>query len=194
MSSVSEFADFIDALCARRQRIAQSARSMSPADAEPAETRLLAFALADLADAEAELRAQNDALFDARVSLEESAANFRDLFDLAPVAYVVTDGRARIQQVNAAACAMLGRPANSLVGKPLTTHVPPGERRAFREALTRSAAARDVEEWPLSIVPTRGTPIECRVRVRVLRGPTGAARDRLAWVLAETPSDAFDGI
>src|SRR5215207_7283872 len=47
--------------------------------------------LSDLDRAAEELRVQNEALFTARLELEGSSALFRDLFEFAPCAYVVTD-------------------------------------------------------------------------------------------------------
>lgn len=192
MPSVSEFADFIELLHARRQYIA--ARAPHRRHARPRLTsQLLGRAMAGLSDAEAELRAQNDALFDARTSVSESGALFRDLFDLAPVAYLVTDATARITQVNAAACTLLRKPENSLVGRSLARWVAQADRGAFREALARSATTSGVEDWPVCLVPLGAAPVECRVRVRVLRAPAGTVRG-LAWVLMESAGDPFEGV
>lgn len=67
---------------------------------------------------------QNEALFAARVELEESSAHFRELFDLAPSAYFVTTPEMRITYINQAACSLLRRSNNALVGHPLVCFVP----------------------------------------------------------------------
>jgi PAS domain-containing protein len=205
MPSVTEFAVFIAALRERRERLAERARrprgvalgSMGPnrgrraLDADAG--HLLESALGDLSDAEEELRAQNEALFEARTQLDAGAALHRSLFDLAPVAYLLTDLAAVVLRANVAACALLRVRVNAIVGAPLDGFVEPGERAVFRAALARSATAEGVEEWPLCLVPRHAAPIDCRVRVRRLRVPDAAAPS-LAWIITEPAPDTFDDL
>ena len=201
MSNAFEYEEFTEDLHARRQSLVDAAPLVLGAvrrelAGEPAlhlaeMQRLLEAAMSDLGAAEAELRAQNEELFAARTALEEGATHLHMLFELAPVAYLVTSESSRIVQANVAARTLLGVAANALVGKPLVCFVPLTERAAFREALSRSASAESVEDWPLLVAQRHGQPIECRVHVRVL---TDRPVRRLAWIITESTHDTYDGL
>jgi PAS domain-containing protein len=198
MPLVSEFAEFTEALRRRRLRVEDTAprvlravgRELGEQAAAPLlhTSRLLEDAMYDLTAAEEELRAQNEELFRARLDIEASEAHFRQFFDLAPVPYLLSTPDAQLRLVNAAACTLLRRPANGLVGKPLACFVDVDERPAFRTALTRVKAGHGVEEWPIRVVPTGGTPIECRMRVRVLPPSADDLGPSLAWCITEETS------
>jgi PAS domain S-box-containing protein len=200
-STISEHADFDDRLRVRRARIARATSAAldtlgqhvddtgAPGLVET--SRLFETVLADIDAAAEDLRRQNEALFAAGLDMQTSAAFYRELFDLAPVAYLVTDVDGKIVHVNTGACALLARPANGLVGKPLAAYVALDERSAFREALRRCAASTEVEEWPIRLVPSAAEPLECRVRVGALRSAS-SARPCLAWIVTTAPPDALD--
>ncbi len=159
---------------------------------------LIADALADLGRAEEELRAQNEALFAAQTELELEQQVFRDLFDLAPTASLVTNGVGQIVRINQAALELLIRPANAVVGKPLAAYVAIADRAAFRIALYRSKQSSRVETWPVRLTPKYGDPIECRVRTRALRsvcsGSAPCADAVLHWVITEELPHSSDDL
>jgi len=142
--------------------------------------------LSDLDRATEELRAQNEALFSARLELEGSAAVFRDLFELAPCAYVVTDADTAIIYANDAACTLLHRSKNALAGKPLICFVPLEHRSSFRAAVLRSSVNTAVTSWPAVLFPT-GAPAEiaCRMRVRPATAPGTQQPRALYWNITE---------
>ena len=61
--------------------------------------------------------------------------SYRDLFTLAPDAYLVTDGQTIIAESNQAAAAMLMMDQGSLKGQPLTHFVAAADRLAFQAIL-----------------------------------------------------------
>ncbi|MBC8073116.1 MAG: PAS domain-containing protein, partial [Deltaproteobacteria bacterium] len=73
----------------------------------------------ELRVAEEELREQNDALVRANAEIERERRRYAELFQLAPVAFVVTDARGVLTEVNRVAAALLQQPAAGLVGKPI---------------------------------------------------------------------------
>ena len=73
------------------------------------------------------------AVFERQV--DEERMLYRDLFDRAPDAYVVTNAAGVIADANNAAATMFGRKLSHLVGKPLAVFVAEGSRRDFRHAL-----------------------------------------------------------
>ncbi len=191
MTANVDFVGFTDEFRERRRRAeslsapllrALGSVARDPAAAEPA-TRaavhatsdLLSGTLADLGLAEEELRAQNEALFAARTELEHDQQVYRDLFDLAPTAALVTAEGGQILRINEAALALLARPVNAVIGKPLAAYVALPDRPAFRAAFYRSLRSTRVETWPVRLTPKHGDPIECRVRTRVIRAPYGSS-------------------
>ena len=188
MPTISEYAEYVDALRARRRQAVDAAPAV---DVVHGGRGLLHAALAELGDAEEELRMQNDDLLQAQLAQEGREARWRALFELAPAAYLVTTLDARVVQANAAACALLRRPVNALVGKPLACCVALDERGAFRTALERAAHAPGVEEWPMLMLPRQGTAVDCRLRVSRL--PDGEQGEGLlGWLVTETHPSAFD--
>lgn len=211
MTTYAEIDAFADRIGARRRQAAETAQpfllalgSPAPADRAPdsvppvpagATVALLATALDDLGQAEEELRAQNEALFAAHTELAEEQQAVLDLFELAPVAYVVTTVDGRLLRVNRAAFALFGRPANMTVGKPIAVLTARADRAGFRAALVRAASSPHVESWRVRLVPSDGEALECRVRVRAVRVVGGApAGPVLYWVITPELSDPIDDL
>ncbi len=88
-------------------------------------------ALHEVEAVEAELAQQNEELIRAREALEIERHRYKDLFDLAPDGYLVTDARGLIQEANLAAVALLG-PNRILYGKPLSVFVELSRRPELR--------------------------------------------------------------
>lgn len=139
----------------------------------------------DLGDAERELRQQNEALFEAQVHSDERSRHFQTLFELAPAAYVVTDGAGVIHELNQIASALLARPRNFVVGKPLALFVEAGaERTTFRAALSRLRSGDDGRVWPVRLSTGGRRRVDVKVSVRAARDRFGAATT-LFWLLRD---------
>src|SRR5687768_5138080 len=76
--------------------------------------------LQELAIGEEELVERNQELAVALGSLEEERRRHHDLFETAPVGYVITDLRGTILEANRAAATLLGTPKHLLTNKPLS--------------------------------------------------------------------------
>ena len=202
-TDVGEFAEFADAL--RGQR-ANSERVVRHAlrrvgDRYPVrfldEVRDISQAidgtLGELDRAAEELRVQNEALIAARVELEGMSLFFRDLFELAPTAYIVTAPDTRIVYANQEACALLGRRKNALAGKPLICYVPLEDRSGFRSAVLRSALPGAISEWPATLLPSgAAATIQCRMRIRAVSASSAQDTRVLFWnIMEETDEDLF---
>ena len=201
MYQASESAAFTDDLHTRRTAVAgemSGALSALGASVAPGgrahlahASKLLDDAVAALADAEDELRRQNDAYVAATTELDASAAVYRDLFDSAPAAFVVTTPDARVTHANRAASMLLLRPMNALVGRELASFVSLDEQPVFRVALARSRDSRFIEEWPIRFAPTGGPSVDCRVRTTATRSRTGTLV-ALSWIITDALGDVFD--
>jgi PAS domain S-box-containing protein len=104
----------------------------------------------ELRIAEEELRAQNEDLLAAQVERDQAYRRYRELFEAAPDALMVTDASGKILEANRAAVELLGIPNARLEGKVLAALVAPRSRRAFRSALLvlgRREAVADADLW-----------------------------------------------
>ena len=200
---VSQFAEYADAVRGKsvdtersvRQTLARVGRRWPPAlRPELADvSRAIDSTFRTLDNVTEELRVQNEALFAARYDLEGTSSLFRDLFELAPTAYVVTNGDGHIEYANDATCALLRCPKNALVRKPLACFVSLEERGTFRKAVLRVCESRAVCTWPVSLFP-RGASrtLECRMRVRPVAASGSQLRLALYWnITEETDEDLF---
>lgn len=95
---------------------------------------------------------------DAKNSLEIELQRYRDLFEYAPAAYIVTSPEGTIQQVNAIARTLFGGDDRELIGRSLTLFVPSGSRRAFATMIRTIPDVHDIQPHTLHIQPIRGTP------------------------------------
>src|SRR5260221_7500304 len=97
----------------------------------------------------------------------QDARRSRALFDLAPDAYVVTNGAGTIVEVNAAARSLLARTVEEVVGRPLVELVAAADRRSFlaRRAKLRFGrpAPAPLAEWTLRLQGLDGGIIDAVV-------------------------------
>jgi len=202
---VSEFADFADTLRKQRRRSEQIVRrALNRAKAHypappAAELNDVSQALDNALDvierAVEELHLQNDALFAARTEVEDAYAQFRDFFEFAPAAYVVTTPDTRVRYANHAACSLLGLRRNGLAGQLLISCVPLEHRGAFRSALIRSLSPGMVSDWPAILLAkdrASSRPFGCRMRLRAVAAPGESSPTALYWNFTEeTDEDLF---
>jgi PAS domain S-box-containing protein len=183
--SLDEFGRTIRSLGDRAVQIRGHVAASEPADrARAAEEAYVGLdtALEELRVAEEELRAQNEELIERQLAAEEERGRFRDLFDLAPDAYLVTDLDGIIREANRAGGRLLGVEPHRLVGKPLAVLVPVEERRALRERLNalRGGAAR--EEMVLPLATRDGAVVPAAAVAGLMHARHGAPRE-LCWLL-----------
>lgn len=112
-----------------------------------------AQALEALDAAEAELREQGEMLDETRDALVREQQRYRQLFEFAPDAYIVTDLRGAIQRVNRAAEALLNVEANELIDKPLLVFVSKEQHAAFRSALMNLLQKKTFPSMELFLQP-----------------------------------------
>jgi PAS domain S-box-containing protein len=109
--------------------------------------------------AERELAQQNEELIAAREALEVERHRYRELFELAPDGYVISNAQGIVEEANQAAAALLNTSEIALRGKPLAVFVAPPGRQAFRSLLREVATAgRRVQNYELQLVPRAGAP------------------------------------
>jgi len=91
---------------------------------------------------------------------------YRDLFELAPDAYLVTDAQIIIQEGNQAAAAMLQVGQAFLPGKPLSDFITAEDRPAFQAGLIRLREGGEKRNWELRRQSGEGPPMTVFINVR----------------------------
>jgi len=119
------------------------------------------------------MRWQRDEWLNKHADLELEGQRYKDLFDHAPAAYVVTSIDGAIRQANLAALALLDTSERAIVGRSLAFFVPDGQRRAFRQKIAELLQSNTPQEWIFSMCSWEGVPLETRLTVSVLRGASG---------------------
>lgn len=168
-----------------RQQYAAYPGSASDLVAEP--LRLLSVTLEELQASEEELRRQNQELAIAQRDLEAERRRYKEMFDLAPNAYVVTDGKGTIQEANRAAAALLHVRQDHLDGKPLLIYAPEDDRKSIQSLLVRFRRENlhEVQDWSTRIQPRDGEPLVAVVTIAAIRDGKGLLTG-LRWSIRES--------
>ena len=104
----------------------------------------LSAAVEELEVSTEEIHGQNEALAEAKKQLDLESARYRELFDLAPDGYLVTDPVGVILESNRAASELLGTPGHFLSQKPMVVFVdaPTGVSSSTISTMRSTGASR----------------------------------------------------
>jgi PAS domain S-box-containing protein len=136
--------------------------------------------------AEATLRRQGEELAIGRRALEGERSRYHELFDSAPIGYVLTNCEGVIQKVNQAATALLGERGKLLEGLPLAGLVAREDRAALSEIIGRlqRAEREQIENWEARIEPPRAAAFPASLAVNLVLDDLGRPAG-LRWVLRD---------
>jgi PAS domain S-box-containing protein len=137
------------------------------------------------------VRAQNEEFADSADRLGERLERYRSLFELAPVAYLVTDGHGVVKEANRRAAGLLADVPGSLLGRPLTMFVAPEDRAGVRDRLRRLPEGGSAG-WRLRLRPDRRPPVTVAATVEVAGGPPGRVTE-LRWLLRQLDREGDGG-
>jgi PAS domain S-box-containing protein len=140
--------------------------------------------LEQLRVAEDQLSQQNEQLAAAHARADAERQRYRDLFDFAPDAYLVTNAEGSILEANRAATALLRFPAEGLRHKPLIVFVAEQERCAFRDLLARLEQEPGVRDKELRIQPRGAPSFPASVQVAAVRD-VGGRLTGLRWLVRD---------
>ena len=129
-----------------------------------------------------ELREQNEELRLNQHLIGKESERYRDLFDLAPDGYFVTNELGVIVEANRAACEALHISPIGLEGKPLSVYVEPPDRRKFRRLVHDVATDRSPRAIELRMQPRDRLPFDAEFTVRAAATRSGESIE-LRWVL-----------
>jgi PAS domain S-box-containing protein len=126
-----------------------------------------------------ELRQQNEQLEAAHRTIELERQQYRDLFELAPDAYIVTDMYGMIQAANQAASALFQIDVHDLVNQPLITWVAKSDRHTLHSQFTNLNTA---SSWEINIQPQEGEPLPVLVSITKIKD-SQVGNTSLCWLL-----------
>jgi len=137
-----------------------------------------------------ELEIQNEELRRANFELEVAHNRYADLFEFAPVGYVIFEKYDLIEQINLTGCTQLGAVRQQLIGRRLSLFVEESQRVAFANLLHGVFLAPDLENPPrhrmsLRMVRQDGSGWDAQLECVILQGrPKPLARAVLTDVTA----------
>lgn len=179
-----------DQLSALRRRAEQAVRELessaapeAPAPETLAETRRL---LHELRVHQVELEMQNEELYQTQLELEVSRERYFDLYDLAPVAYLVLDEQGLILEANLTAALMLGRPRRTLAMLPISRFILPEDQDRYYLQRKRLLATREAQTFEVRFLRQDAgaqepgeTPFWVQLNAMLARDAGGASLCRL---------------
>ena len=111
----------------------------------------------ELRVAEEHIHAQADALALARSALDVESRRYRELFEAAPEAYLLTDPHGNIRQANRRAAALLNVDSAYLVGKPLRLFVSSDDANELSHVIYLLRSEERASSFELRMVPREST-------------------------------------
>jgi PAS domain S-box-containing protein len=145
----------------------------------------LDHALEELQTVEAELHQQQVQLLDTREYLESERQTYQELFEFAPVGYLLTSPDGVIRRANQTAAALFETTEKMMIGRSLALYVPEGERRPFRRAISELSSRDGMQEWQAQMQPWHGPAFAAALSVAVVRNQRGRPA-QLRWMITKT--------
>ncbi|MEI6386659.1 MAG: histidine kinase dimerization/phosphoacceptor domain -containing protein [Spirochaetota bacterium] len=147
-----------DELRRKAEEIASARKALLPECVDPLLPEEIEAILHELRVHQVELEMQNEELRRVQERLEETAAGWFELYDLAPIGYVTIGGdKGLVSEANLMASSLLGCPRSQLIGKPFSMFVhEDGQDSLYlhRKALLETGKAQACE---LRLVKMNGT-------------------------------------
>lgn len=134
---------------------------------------------------EEELRRQNDRLVSAQEAVEAERGRYRELFEFAPDAYLITDLAGKIREANTAAAHLLRAPQDLLCGRSLAKFIADEGREEFQAQLLDFRSGLDKRHnWQLRLKLRDGRTIPIAVTAGAEHNVDGTLCG-LRWLLRD---------
>lgn len=129
-----------------------------------------------------ELHQQNEQLIETQSLLTSERQHYRDLFESAPEAYLVTNAKGIIFEANLAAAKLINLSKHFLVGKALINFVPLEERQHLRSFLNHLSESDKDRELIVRFQQRDGESFNANLTVAIVRNQQGDAIS-LRWIM-----------
>ncbi|MBK1989597.1 PAS domain-containing protein [Sphaerospermopsis aphanizomenoides BCCUSP55] len=113
-----------------------------------------------------EVYQQTEELLQTNNLLETERQHYRELFEFAPEAYLVTNQQGIIQEANQAAAELLNISQNFLVGKPIINFIPREQYQHFYSELIQISKSPQTREILLPLKPRHGNCFDASLTVK----------------------------
>ncbi len=120
-----------------------------------------------------ELEMQNDELHVTQTELEQSRTRYADLFDFAPVGYLLLDRDGMIVEANLTAATMLQIDRGWLAGKPFSLYIGHTSKDVFRHHQTAVFKTGEPQECDIELSRKDKAPLTVRLRSRPVTNAQG---------------------
>ena len=109
---------------------------------------------------------------------------YREVFELAPDAYLITDPNGTIKEANWAAAALLGSSIPKLAGKPLAVFVVPAKRKQFHSQLAKLGQLAILEPWETEFKLKGSSPLPVEIHSGAIRDVDRTLRG-FHWIIRD---------
>jgi PAS domain S-box-containing protein len=157
MSGTSEESKRAAQLRRRADEIARAKGDPSPHAAKPLSPEEAQQIIHELQVHQIELSMQNDELLRAQAEMDALRARYFDLYNLAPVGYLVISIEGLIQEVNLTAATLLGLPRAALVKKPIHRFIFKGDQDVYYMHRKKLHVSGEPHSFELRMVRQDGT-------------------------------------
>jgi PAS domain S-box-containing protein len=124
-------------------------------------------------------------VLNARQHVAVERQTYQDLFEFAPVGYLLTTPDGVIRRTNQAAARLFEMTGTSMLGQSLALFVPDSKRWVLRQVLAQLPSMEGVQEWHTQLQPWRGPAFDVTFRIAVVRGNNGRP-GYIRWMLRKT--------
>lgn len=129
-----------------------------------------------------EMHAAEQELIEANKRLEEERWRYKELFDFAPDAYLITNFYGVIKEANRAASVFLRVGQDFMIGKPLQVFLDKSCLDIFRTNVEHLRQGKNIQGFEAYIVPRDGKPLPVAISVNPIREPDRSLIG-LRWML-----------
>ncbi len=142
----------------------------------------LSEAMEELSISIEEMHAAEAELIEANKRLEEERWRYKELFDFAPDAYLVTNLYGIIKEANRAASALLKVSHDLMIGKPLQVFLHKSCLNTFRTNVGYLRQGKDIQGFEAWVIPRKDKPMPVAISVNPIGKPDGSLTG-LRWML-----------
>jgi DNA-binding response OmpR family regulator len=143
-------------------------------------TEALMVSVEEMKVLEEELRTQFEQLSES--SQYKEFEHYKDLFEYAPGAYLVTNPRGIIEEANLTAVDLFNYARELLIGKPLSVFIARDFVSDFRRKMNRLMGVKALHEWDLAIQPFQKEQVAAHLLVFPRRGKMGEISN-IRWLI-----------
>ena len=128
-----------------------------------------------------ELEMQNEELRRTQDELEDALDRYTDLYDYAPVGYLIVQSYGIITSANVTAGTLLGENRNDLAGASIQSYIVKECQDDFYKLRRNAEKKAGVQSCEITMRRNRSAPFKCRVDCIAIPGEDGATAFRISF-------------